>query len=93
LPQKGEGLNPERDNYMGFRHGRTPCREALRGQVRSKSQMNSRQPIQQQRHGPHNIALVFPRYPAPRAGAGVERIRLDEHSLSAAGILRFNISP
>jgi hypothetical protein len=24
---------PERDNYMGFRHGRTPCREALRGQV------------------------------------------------------------
>jgi hypothetical protein len=33
LPPKGEGLNPERDNYMGFRHGRTPCREALRGQV------------------------------------------------------------
>jgi len=32
-------------------------------------------------------------YPARRIGAGVERIRLDEHNLSAAGTLRFNISP
>jgi hypothetical protein len=33
------------------------------------------------------------RYLAPRASAAVERVRLDEHGLSVAGIARFNISP
>jgi hypothetical protein len=33
------------------------------------------------------------RYPAPRAGAAAERVRLDGNSLSVAGIARFNISP
>ena len=33
------------------------------------------------------------RYPASRAGAAAERVRLDEHGSSAAEIARFNISP
>jgi len=33
------------------------------------------------------------RYPAPTADAAAELIRLDEHSLRAAGIARFNTSP